>query len=293
VVLAQVAADLALITSDGVRLALLDEGPADAPVTVVFIHGWTSDSTTWDYVAPLLGAPVRTIRFDLRGHGGSDPAPAGTATIERLGADLAELIEERVPDGRLVLVGHSMGAMTIMALAEQRPELIEKRVAGVMLFSGAAAGLADATFGLPRWVIAGEQKITARLARVRRPVVARRTAALRPGVRWLAFGRRPSRVDVAKTAQQFGRAHPASMAGFRLSLNEHDRLAALAALRGVPVVVLSGSRDRLCTPEQARAIAAELPSATFVAFPDAGHMLPFERPAELARHIDRLATPAG
>ncbi|TDP93873.1 alpha/beta fold hydrolase [Labedaea rhizosphaerae] len=290
-VVAQVPAAVPFLTSDGVRLALLDSGPADAPVTVVFVHGWTSDSTTWDDVLPLLTAPVRTIRFDLRGHGGSDPAPPGTATIERLGADLAELVEERVPDGKLVLVGHSMGAMAVMALAEQRPELVEKRVAGVLLFSGAAAGLADATFGLPRWVLAGEQKLTARLARVSRPVIARRTAALRPGVRWLAFGRRPSRAHVAKAARQFGRAHPASMAGFRVSLTEHDRLAALAALRCVPVVVLSGSRDRLCTPAQARAIAAELPSATFVAFPEAGHMLPFERPAELARHIDRLAAP--
>jgi pimeloyl-ACP methyl ester carboxylesterase len=278
------------LTSDGVRLAVLDDGPVDAPVTVVFVHGWTADSTTWDDVLPLLTAPVRTIRFDLRGHGGSDPAPPGTARIERLADDLAELIDERVPDGKLVLVGHSMGAMTVMALAERRPELIEKRVAGVMLFSGAAAGLADATFGLPRWVLAAEQKLTGRLAKVTRPVIARRTAALRPGVRWLTFGRRPSAAHVAKTAQQFGRAHPASMAGFRLSLNEHDRVAALAALRCVPVVVLSGSRDRLCTPAQARAIAAELPAATFVAFPDAGHMLPFERPAELARHVDRLAT---
>lgn len=269
---------------------MLDSGPPDAPVTVVFVHGWTSDSTTWDDVLPLLTTPARTIRFDLRGHGGSDPAPDGTATIERLGSDLAELVEARVPDGKLVLVGHSMGAMAVMALAEQRPELVEKRVAGVLLFSGAAAGLADASFGLPRWVLTAERKLTARLARVRRPVLARRTAALRPGVRWLAFGRKPSAAHVAKTARQFGRVHPASMVAFRLSLDEHDRLAALAALRCTSVVVLSGSRDRLCTPAQARAIAAELPGATFVAFPEAGHMLPFERPVELARHVNRLVT---
>ncbi|WP_190818449.1 alpha/beta fold hydrolase [Saccharopolyspora pogona] len=89
---------------------VLDEGPADAPITVVFVHGWTLTKHTWGRVATGLpkaaGTSLRTVRFDLRGHGGS---------IQRCADDLAEPIAERVPEGLVVLAKHSMGGMMIMA----------------------------------------------------------------------------------------------------------------------------------------------------------------------------------
>ncbi len=55
------------------------------------------------------------------------------------------MLEELVPDGPVVLVGHSMGGMTIMAFAERHPELFEDRVVGVGLVSTTAGGLQDRT----------------------------------------------------------------------------------------------------------------------------------------------------
>ena len=211
-------------TGDGVSLHVRDTGPDGAPVTVVFVHGWTLGHGTWDRVCDELAEDLRLVRFDLRGHGASAPAPEGTATIERCAEDLAELLAERVPTGPVVLAGHSMGAMTIMALAETRPEFFAERVAGVALVatSGGGLGFSKATFGLPGRLGAVSTSVQRGLQRWLKARTAsrisRRSAALRPGVRWLLFGCAARAADVAATAEALAACHPRSMAGFRESL---------------------------------------------------------------------------
>lgn len=284
------------VTSDGTALYVHDTGSsatslfassssASAGVTVVLAHGWTLDHTSWDRVATLL--PGRVLRYDHRGHGGS--APGEPATIERAADDLAELIEDRVPTGPVVLVGHSMGGMAAMALAERHTELFASRIAAVGLVATSSGGLSELTFGLPAWlarrVRTAERRINGRIARSRRATLGAPPAA---GLRWLLFGAGARKADVLATAEQVGRCHPASMVGFRASLNEHERRVALAAMRNLPVTILAGGADRLTPPSHARAIADELPRARFVTYPQAGHMLPYERAAEVATHVRAL-----
>src|SRR5690349_13563236 len=99
---------------DGARLysVLHPAAPAAAGrrrVTVVLLHGWTLDNRLWrQQIAALpdrLGAPVRLLAFDLRGHGRSSAIRGSEATLEQLGDDLAEVIEQLVPRGRIVLAG--------------------------------------------------------------------------------------------------------------------------------------------------------------------------------------------
>jgi pimeloyl-ACP methyl ester carboxylesterase len=280
------------VTSDGTALHLNDTGPADVPVTLVLSHGWTLDHTSWDRVVTALGRETRIIRYDHRGHGGSGKSPNGTATIEQAADDLAELIADRVPTGPIVLVGHSMGGMTAMALAERHPALFADRIAAVGLVATSSGGLSGVTLGLPKWlaprVAAAERRINRRLAKADRPTLMSKPKAARPGLRWLLFGSRSRKEDVLATAAQIGRCHPASMVGFRASLNEHERREALAALSELPVVVMVGGSDRLTPLPHARAIADELPSARLAIYPDAGHMLPYERDTEVAAHIADL-----
>ncbi|MCE7000303.1 alpha/beta fold hydrolase [Saccharothrix sp. S26] len=276
-------------TSDGTELHVVDTGPGDADVTTVLLHGWTLDHTSWDEVAARL--PGRVLRYDHRGHGGSAPAPPGTATIAQCADDLAELLADRVPTGRLVLAGHSMGGMTIMALAEQHPSLLD-RVAGVVLVATSSGELAGSTLGLPgplgRVFVAGEKAVNRRIARLRRAELLQRTEVARPGLRWLLFGKRPSWRHVALTAAMVGRCHPVSMVGFRDSLDDHDRRKALAELAGIPAVVLAGAQDRLTPLRHARVLADELPHAELVIHLGAGHMLPLERAEDVTAHITAL-----
>jgi pimeloyl-ACP methyl ester carboxylesterase len=277
------------VTSDGTALHVRDTGPADG-VTLVLSHGWTLDHTSWDRVVEALGQQVRIVRYDHRGHGGSAPAPDGTATIARIADDLAELIADRIPTGPIVLVGHSMGGMTAMALAERHPELFAERIAAVGLVATSTGDLATPTFGLPPWLAGRAAAIEGSLNRrvARRQVLLGRPKAALPGLRWLLFGSRPRTADVLATATQVGRCHPASAVGFRASLSEHERRAALAAMRELPVVVLAGGVDRLTALPHARVIADELPGADLVIYPGAGHMLPYERDTEVAAHVADL-----
>lgn len=283
-------------TGDGARLRVVEEGPEQAPVTVVFLHGWTLTRHTWDRAVARLAETAevrpRTIRFDLRGHGESDPAPRGTATIRQCADDLAELIDRRVPTGEVVLVGHSMGGMAIMALAEQHPALFAERVAGVALVATSAGDLAEPDLRLPKPVAAlanrVERAVRPHLAKATGRRLARRSSWLRPGLRWLLFGSDPVRADIAATAEWVAACNPANMAAYRESLAEHDRLAALRRLGSKPVVLLAGTADRLTPRRHAERIAAALPEAKFLLYGGAGHMLPLEREPEVTRQIAEL-----
>src|SRR5699024_11151477 len=118
-----------VLTADGTGLYAVDSGPDGAPVTVVLAHGWTLDERCWAPVAdgltdgPHPGPRPRVIRYDHRAHGRSDDTPESGMTIDRLADDLAELVAQVCPSGPLVLAGHSMGGMTVMALAQRHPEL--------------------------------------------------------------------------------------------------------------------------------------------------------------------------
>ncbi|MGI5236944.1 alpha/beta fold hydrolase [Dactylosporangium sp. CA-139066] len=277
---------------DGARLysVLHPAGPAvrgRPPVTVVLLHGWTLDNRLWrQQIADLparLGAPVQLLAFDLRGHGRSSATHGADATLEQLADDLAEVLEQLVPRGPIVLAGHSLGGMAIMEYAHRHAATFERRVVGIVLVATSAEGSSRTSYGL-----------SPRLARVMRVLevqgaglLARSGAwrphrrlmpLLAPGVRWLVFGHRVDTSWVALTASMVGNAPLCAIGGFRPSVDLHHRVETLAAMRGLPVAVLVGSLDRLTPPACAETIARELPDAELVVCDDAGHMLPIERP---------------
>jgi pimeloyl-ACP methyl ester carboxylesterase len=293
-------------TSDGVRLAVCESGPADAPVTVVLLHGWVNDMSVWDPVVAALGPDLHVLRYDHRGHGQSEPAPRGTATIEQLGDDLAEVLTKLVPQGKVVLGGHSMGGMTMMSLAARHPGLVAERVLGAVFAATSSGKLGEVTFGLPKPLFKamnkldrkrrGKPKVTPEVTTeaprkaVRQGAMAVNNKAVAAGIlRWLAFGPRPDKEAVRLTLKQVAGTDRHSAGGFRRALGKHELRAALASYEGVRTLVLAGERDRLTPLEHARAIAEATPGAELVIYPRTGHMLPYERTAELAAWIRRLA----
>jgi pimeloyl-ACP methyl ester carboxylesterase len=280
-------------TGDGVRLAVEIDGPDSAPVTVVLAHGWTLDARIWRPVATALLAgprPPRVIRYDHRGHGRSDRVPPQSMTIDRLADDLAEVLAATTATGRLVLAGHSMGGMTLMALAQRHPALLD-RVRGVALVATASGGVADISFGLPARGAAVVRAIDRRMhgsARWARRASMGHPLLLEPGLRWLLLGARPDATARRLTRECVAACPPATVAGFRATLDAHERDAALSAFAQIPTQVLVGSRDRLTPVAAARRIVAGLPSAALTVFPGAGHMLPVERVPGVAARIAAL-----
>ncbi len=289
-----------MITSDGASLHVETEGSETAPVTVVLAHGWTLDSRTWGPVSGALAGPgARVVRYDHRGHGRSGVVDPATMTLDRLADDLAELIAATAPRGPLVLAGHSMGGMTLMALAERHPSVVD-RAAGIGLVATAAGGLASTSFGLPA-ATAPVLRAVDRLCSTKDWTSTRRWSRgsrlgnphlLGPVARWLLLGSGADADAVRITTRAFAACRPLTLSGFRPTLAAHERDAALAAFADVPTIVLAGSRDRLTPVSASRRIANALPSAELTVFPDAGHMLPLERVAGVSGRLGALVRAA-
>ncbi len=239
--------------------------------TAVLLHGWTMDLTTWDRVAASL--PGRVVRYDVRGHGRS--AEAGAPTLAELADDLAAVLEEYVPTGRIVLAGHSLGGMTIMALAESRPELFS-RVSGVALVATSCGDLPG---------VSGVERLAGRWLGRRAKVGFGRVIA--PGMR-VTFGRGARWADVRAAAVMAGNTSGSAFVGVREELTRHQRREALAVLVDIPTVVMAGSWDLLTPMRHSRVLAEALPAAEFVIFPKSGHMLPLERSEDVGRRIAAL-----
>ncbi|GAA5158782.1 alpha/beta hydrolase [Pseudonocardia eucalypti] len=286
-------------TAAGIGLYAEVEGPADAPVTLVFSHGWTLDSRIWDPVvrSVLAHSPAtRVVRYDHRGHGSSDSVPPHRMTIAALADDLAELIDRLAPDGKLVLAGHSMGGMTIMALAERYPELFARRVAGVALVATASGGLGDTTFGLSvralNLVRRGEARLAGSVRFNRRPKLTRWPLLLAPGLRYLIIGRGADRGALRRSMRCIADCRPSAITGFRPTLEDHRRDAALAAFEHIPTRVLAGARDKLTPVYQSRRIVEHARNASLTVLPDAGHMLPVERVDSVSSCLTELVSSA-
>jgi pimeloyl-ACP methyl ester carboxylesterase len=290
----------AVRTDDGALLHAVADGSGDAPVTLVLAHGWTLAQAAWDDVAALLWPRVaegrlRLVRYDQRGHGRSTWGSSDPVSIDRLGTDLGAVLDRLAPTGPVVLGGHSMGGMTVLCLAAQRPELFGDRVRGVGLVSTSAGDLQPAAYTRAerarRRLTPGA--LTAALAAAR--LVERLRRLVPPAhprhqriVRELLYG--PDATDAAVlTGAEIMQAAPVRVfTDFLPALGAHDKHRELAALARVPVEVLVGDSDKLTPPRHSRRLAEVLPDAALQVVPRTGHMLPQERPRVVADALERL-----
>lgn len=277
-----------MLLEDGTELNVVRSGAPDAEVTVVLVHGYALDHRSWHRVIAELPSRLQVIAYDHRGHGASGPATKDTATIERLGDDLGELIERAVPTGRVVVVGHSMGGMAAMAMAERRPRLFRQRVAGMVFLSTATTGMAETSLAWPKAL----GKLVRELERAFGPLVRAVRQRIEPaktaGLRWWLFGDEPRPEDVALTADMVWAHWPETVALFRPAVDRYDREAALTVAGERPVIAMVGDEDRLCPESNAEALAKAV-GGQAVVVPDAGHMLPLERPVAVADVVTLLA----
>ncbi|GIG90279.1 alpha/beta fold hydrolase [Plantactinospora endophytica] len=289
--------------TDGVTLHADVSGPDAAPITVVLLHGWTLDGRTWHRQVTALreryGDTVRVVCYDARGHGRSGPTTLRSATLGQLGDDLAELLARLAPSGRVVLVGHSMGGMTVMEYAHRHPADFARRVAGLVFVSSTAEGHTHTGYGVPaplaRLIRIAETAGAGLLARCGGwHTPAPLLQAIRPTLRWLLFGDACDPADIRLTTSAVARASLVSIGGFRPSIGAQRRLETLAALadHDLPAAALVGDRDRLTPPRCAESIAEALPSTELTVCPGAGHMLMLERAdlvsAALLSVVDRV-----
>lgn len=276
--------------TDGTVLHVeIDEAPdAVDDLTIVFAHGYALSLDSWHYQRAALRGLARLVFYDQRSHGRSGRADFDTHHVDQLGTDLGEVIDAVAPRGPLMIIGHSMGGMTTMALADQRPELFTDRVFGVALIATTAGGLESGELGLP----AGLGRLFHRLA----PPVAAAVANQGPLVerlRWqdtdlglmltrvYSFGSAATEQASRFVAGMVSATPIDVVAEFLPALQEHDKRDALPILERVELLVIVGDEDRLTPREQSEEIVARVPGAEFVVIPDSGHMVTLEKPDEV------------
>jgi pimeloyl-ACP methyl ester carboxylesterase len=271
--------------------------------TIVFVHGFALDMGTFYFQRKALAerGDHRLVFYDQPGHGRSSKLATGNYDIAALGRSLAAVLNAVVPDGHIVLVGHSMGGMTIMAFAEQYPEWFGSRVTGVVLMS-TSAGLFDKTK-------VGVQSLVARAsapllpfwdsaARVGGGAIDRARAAS-ADLAWLLTRRygfgdaRPSPSLVTFVERMNSKTSAETLTRYLHTLYTHDRVPALSTLRGVPVLVLVGTRDYLTPVTHSEEILKYLPDAELHKIDNSGHVVMLEKAddvnAALIPFLDKLS----
>ncbi len=286
-----------VIASDGVPLHVEEVGDPAAPLTVVFAHGYSVSMNSWYYQRrDLASDDVRLVFYDQRAHGRSGPSEQASCTIDQLGEDLFAVIRDRVPTGPLVVVGHSMGGMSVLALAAEHPELFVDRITGVGLLSTSAGDLATVTFGLPAVLVAAVRRalpgLSVGMRRVPTALERRRLAGSDIGwvlTRRVGFGTLTTSPSLVSFLEREVASTPLPViASFLPTLLDHDKLAAAQVLRGTPTLVLVGDADLMTPLEHSRMIARELPDAVLVVVPGAGHAVILETPDLVNRHLRDL-----
>lgn len=272
-----------VLAADGVLLHVeIDE--SDVPLTLIFVHGYALTLETFRYQRAALQGKARLVFFDQRSHGQSGQGEFDSHHVDQLGHDLGTVIDAVAATGPLVLVGHSMGGMSIMALADQRPDLIASRVFGIALLSTSAGGIQGLHHALPlgfsRAFDVLAPPIAAALAKRKEWVERSRWQDTDLGlllIRLYSFGSTGTQEGSRFVASMVSSTPVEAIAEFLPALQAHDKRESLGNLEGVDLLVMVGEKDRLTPPDRSVDIVERIPGAEFVLVPDAGHMLPIEK----------------
>ena len=272
-------------TPDGIPLVVREVGPTTAPLTVVFAHGFCLQMGSFHFqraaLAARWGDQVRMVFYDQRGHGQSSPAPVDTYTVTQLGQDLETILQVMVPRGPVVLVGHSMGGMTVLSHARQFPKQYGSRIVGAALISSASEGLSRSPLGE---ILQNPALEAVRFAARYAPKLVHRTrgaarSVIRPILRAASYGDDHMSPSVVAFSEKMIHDTPiATLVEFLHALEVHDESAALPVLARIPVLIACGDHDVLTPVVHSEEMADALPDCDLLIVGGAGHLVQLEQP---------------
>lgn len=279
--------------ADGAILNVEIEGAQQGPI-LLFTHGWGLSSRIWAEARADLGARFGLVFWDLPGLGRSGRPPAGYS-IEGFAEDLHAVIDSLPQDRSLILVGHSIGGMTVQTFCARHPELLNSRIAGIVLENTTHTNPLE-TMVLSRLLrpLQPVIQLVLKLDTVLSPVLwlmnwqAWLSGSTHLAARLVGFGARPTREQLDRTALLITRGSPAVQARGNLAMlrwSVTDRLARI----DVPAMVFVGDRDLITKDHAGETIAASLPQGRLLRVQGAGHMGPVEKAAFYNEQIGDFA----
>ena len=259
----------------GSTLHMEAEGPTDAP-KLVLTHGWGFDASAWCHVRRQLRASFHLLLWDLPGMGASRSFGDGVYQIERFAENL-HLLTQRA-EGPVVLVGHSIGGMTMLTFCRRYPALLGSKVKGLILI--------DTTFTMPLRTTMGAHllpqmqkpmaKAILHFNRLLWPVVwlmnwqSYLNGTSHLVTRLVSFSRDVTRGELDFAARFTATQHPGVVAKGMLATLDWDESATLEGIP-VPTTVIVGTEDRLTVPHASHYMARTLPDGKLNEIAPAGH----------------------
>jgi pimeloyl-ACP methyl ester carboxylesterase len=268
-------------THDGGTVHVVEKGSG---TPLVLLHGVTLQWWVWSPLFHLLAEDHRVIAWDMRGHGESVAGDDGV-TLPAAATDLATVLSE-MDLAPSVVVGHSMGGMTLGRFLAAHPGVRDRRVAEAVFLTtnDQLLPLATAT----GYEIAHTAVMRATLGGLSRPGPRPRgPEQLTRVVNRLAFGRHYSGRAVDQLGEMMAATSPTTLTEAAATLSEHDVIELLSDVP-TPATVVTGSRDLLTPPHHGRALAEALPRGRFELLADTGHQVMQEVPHRLAQILDPL-----
>ena len=286
--------------TDGVELHVeVEEAHPTAPwrdLTVVFVHGYALNQDCFHFQRLALHGSARLVLYDQRSHGRSGRSAPASATMPQLARDLREVLDAVAPTGPVVLVGHSMGGMTILELGHVAPELFGDRIRGVALISTSAGQTPAVTFGLPAFATGTLRRLAPSVIQWGRrgAVFIERGRQISSDLALLVTKYYAFADDVPLELVDFSlemiNSTPVDVLGdFYPALADHSAFEGLETLNGTETLVVVGKQDLLTPAEHSRTLVKGLPGAELEILDPGGHLVMLERPDDVnALLIDLL-----
>jgi 3-oxoadipate enol-lactonase len=253
------------ITANGISINYESDGPATAP-WVVFSNSLATNISMWEPQAAAFKDRFRILRYDQRGHGGTD-APAGRYTFDLLIADALALLDALAIE-RPHWIGLSMGGATGLGIAERFPDRLDR----VVVCDTACASTPAST---QQW----EERIA---------IVAKEgiEAIVEPTIRrWHPAEAVAANAPHIDKVRAMIRTTPANgFIGCSAALADHDFRSAIATVTR-PVLFLVGDKDGV-NPAAMQELHAALPGSQYVELAGAGHISNLDQPAAFNRAIN-------
>lgn len=266
--------------NDGLRLHVEVDGDDLPGPTIIFAHGYVENVDVWHYPRLALRGRYRMVFYDQRSHGDSAQSPPSRISMRQLADDLQSVIEATT-SGPIVLVGHSMGGMTIMQLAADHPDLFGPVVKGVVLTNTSSGRLMVTNPFFNR--------ISPLVSRTSLVVQWGRGAVTTPMIRHVLTGRNVRREHADMIEKMVHRTRPSAFTHFAPLFTALDTSDGFPTLGTVPTVVVAGEDDVLTPHSHGRYLAKQIPGATLVTSEGTGHFSMFEDADQFIGVVDTMA----
>ncbi|WIM67045.1 alpha/beta hydrolase [Corynebacterium breve] len=278
-----------IVLNDEVPVHYYVVGPHDAPVTVVYVHGFTlAAEAFYQQVDHLRGENIRQVLLDLRGHGQTGAVRPEGCSIDDAADDVWTVMQECSVTGPVIVVGHSLGGLVGLSLIRRYAGQFE--LAGAVMINSSVEELSDQ--GVP-------QILATPLARAVYDAVEASpeeadefrddvTKLLAPSLAIAVFHRETRRDLIEFHAAMIHETPLETFVGYFDDLQIHNELNTGPYLEQVPGYIIAGVHDDVTPLSQAERLQEIWPSAYLQVIPGAGHMLPLETPATVSTAILRL-----